>query len=223
MPETNSSFLFLRILKLVVGTAFRIYFRLNCQEENNASGKLAKEERPTIIVFNHTSHLDVVVVSLCLDINLVHRIRYPSKKELSEDPKTGWLMRLAGAVPIDRDMMDLSAARSILQLLQSGKCIIISPEGTRSTTGAVGQFTIGFSKLAVKSKALILPVGIAGTYEAFPKGARFPKPKNVCVSVGSPIDTVDVLGDRPGNQALEDFAEQVRRQVALLAGQPTPS
>jgi 1-acyl-sn-glycerol-3-phosphate acyltransferase len=223
MPESNPSFLFLRILKLVVGVLFKVYFRLGCREENNVSAKLAKEERPTIIVFNHTSHLDVVVVSLCIDINLAHRIRYPSKKELFDDPKTSWLMRLAGAVPIDRDMMDLSAARSILQLLHSGKCILMSPEGTRSTTGAIGEFSSGFAKLAAKSKAFILPVGIAGAYAAFPKGASIPKPKKVCVSVGNPIDPAAILGDRPSNQALEDFAEQVRIQVARLSGQPAPN
>ncbi len=218
MPETKSNMLLLYILKLILGSVFKLYFRLERKEDNKVSTKLAEEKRPTIIVFNHTSHLDVVVISLCLDINLVHRIRFPSKKELFEDPKTGWLMRLAGAVPIDRNMMDLTAARSILQTLRSGKCIIISPEGTRGTTDAVSHFTIGFVKLAIKSKALILPVGIVGARNAFPKNAHIPRPKKIFVNVGNPIDPLLILGDKPYNQDLEDFAENIRIQIMSLAG-----
>lgn len=61
------------------------------------------------------------------------------------------------------------------------------PEGTRTPDGEIHPFKPGFTTLAVRSKSAILPIAIEGAYRAWPKQAKFPRPRAVNVHYGPPL------------------------------------
>jgi 1-acyl-sn-glycerol-3-phosphate acyltransferase len=64
--------------------------------------------------------------------------------------------------------------------------LIIFPEGTRSTTGEVGEFKSGIGALVAGRDVAVVPCFIGGSFQAWPKGKRFPRPRKVRLVVGTP-------------------------------------
>ena len=83
------------------------------------------------------------------------------------------------------------------------------PEGTRSNDGRVAPFRSGVEFLVRRTGASVLPIGIDGSYAAYPRGAKFPRPKKCVVRIGEAWPADRVLA--PGG------VEALRREVARLA------
>ena len=131
----------------------------------------------------HRSHLDGPLIG-----SLTHRrVRYLGKEELFRPKPLGWFMRSIGTFPVRRGEADLDAMRSALQLLRDGEAMLVFPEGTRQPSDDIGPIFDGTAWLAAKSGAPVLPVGVAGTREAMPSGAKFPKRAQVAIVVGEPL------------------------------------
>jgi 1-acyl-sn-glycerol-3-phosphate acyltransferase len=71
-------------------------------------------------------------------------------------------------------------------LANPGTILIIFPEGTRSTTGDVGEFKSGIGALVAGRDVAVVPCFIDGSFQAWPKGKRFPRPRKVRLVVGTP-------------------------------------
>lgn len=113
---------------------------------------------PTLVVMNHIAFIDPVVV-----LGAVHtRWVIPmSKIENFQTPGIGLLNRLWGAYPVDRDRLDRKALQNTLDLLNTGHCILIAPEGTRQPR--LIEAKSGFAYVATKTNAAIVPIGLEGT------------------------------------------------------------
>lgn len=217
---TEPNLLFLHTLKVIAGVIGKLCFRITCHKDRAMLAQLAAQSRPLIVVFNHTSYLDVPVVGLCLGVKLIRRVIMPGKKELFAHPLLAWFMRQGGAIPLNRDAADTQTVRTLLRALQAGRTIIMSPEGTRSPDGTVQPFKSGFVKLAHRSGALILPVGIRGAYAALPRATRIPRLRKITVVVGTPVDIAAHLPQRPTVDDFNAWAEQIRQRVIALLTQP---
>src|SRR5512143_4005863 len=77
-----------------------------------------------------------------------------------------WLAKKMNALFVDRYNADFRALRSVLKRLQQGEILVISPEGTRSSTGALAQARPGSSYLAAKAGVPVVPVAVTGTEDA---------------------------------------------------------
>ena len=66
--------------------------------------------------------------------------------------------------------------------------MLVFPEGGRQAVGDIGDMFDGAAWLAAKTRVKVVPVGISGTGEAFPPGARFPRRTKVGVVVGEVMD-----------------------------------
>jgi 1-acyl-sn-glycerol-3-phosphate acyltransferase len=126
----------------------------------NIIGKEKLNNKPKIIIANHQSQEDIL---------LMYRIGVPfrwiSKAEVFKIPIYGWLMRLKGDIKLLRSSK-ASIRKMIVdseKVLQKGCVITIFPEGTRSKTGKLGNFKEGAFKLAFDTKVPIVPVVISGT------------------------------------------------------------
>lgn len=213
-PRPNP--IFLRVAYVVVMVFFKLYHRITLRHDMRKLRALTTLGRPIIVVFNHTSNLDVPLVAVSVGLPIMRKLSLPGKKELWESKKSRWLVTLAGATPLDRDIADTNAVRVLLRALNHGQNLMIAPEGTRSEDGQVHPFIPGFAKLAQKTGALVLPVALKGAAEAMPKGANFPHPRKIITTVGDPIDPRDYFSAKPDSDAFEAFAESVRQKVIAL-------
>lgn len=176
-------------------------------------------EGPVIVASNHSSNLDPVVLGSTLMPKLGRRLQWLGKKELFAWPVVGWIARNGGVHAVDRGSADIEAFRLARRILDEGHALFVFPEGTRSRDGALGEGRDGVAVLALRSGAPIVPVGIAGSYERWPRGQKLPHPGGrVTVRVGSPFRLADVLPPDMDRRAAKAAATDIimRRIAGLL-------
>ncbi|MEO0130579.1 MAG: lysophospholipid acyltransferase family protein [candidate division WOR-3 bacterium] len=117
-----------------------------------------------IIVCNHTSNFDPILISLAS----LQELYFLAKKELFYVNKFfSWLIKSFNAISLDRQGIDLEALRKVEELFNKDQKIVIFPEGTRSKNGKLGEFKDGASFLALKFKVPIIPCYIKGLRDSF--------------------------------------------------------
>lgn len=164
---------------------------------------------PVLVLANHQSYLDPVVVGLASR----RRMHFLARKTLFRNPIFGGFIRAFRAVPIDQEGVGKEGIREVLALLGQGKAVVIFPEGERTPTGKLLPLRPGVHLLLRRTAAPIVPMGIVGTYDAWPRWRKYPVPAplfwpagqgTVAVSVGKPIDSRHML-----NQSREGFLEEL--------------
>jgi 1-acyl-sn-glycerol-3-phosphate acyltransferase len=187
---------------------------------------ISNPRQPYVVVSNHQSMADIPLIS-----NLPWEMKWMAKEELFKIPVVGWMMRLAGDIPVNRKN-PRSGALALLkaQKVLEQKCsVMIFPEGTRTLDGRVRQFTDGAFHLAIKAKVSILPLVIEGSRDCIPKNSwKFGKPSDIFLKVLPPVDTsslttkdVAVLRDTVRRSIMNQIAEW--RSVSLEMVDGTPS
>ncbi len=163
-----------RFLQLVAVLAYRV--RVSGYENIPMEGGV-------LVVSNHQSHLDPPLVGIACP----RQMRFVARETLFKFKPFGWYLKSVGSIPIDRDGIGLSGIKAALKLLKNGEMVLIFPEGTRTSDGNIAPFRPGFTALAVRSKAAILPVAIEGAFQAFPRNRKWPKLGRIRVHFGKPI------------------------------------
>jgi 1-acyl-sn-glycerol-3-phosphate acyltransferase len=147
---------------------------------------------PALVIANHQSFLDPLLVGLASRRHLC----YLARKTLFRHALLAWLMRSLNAVPIDQEGVAKEGLRTILEQLQSGQAVVVFPEGQRSGDGALQPLRPGIQLLIRRTQAPIVPVGIAGAFNAWPRSRPLPLPaplflpagpRTIAVSVGRPL------------------------------------
>ena len=142
-----------------------------------------------LVCSNHQSYFDPILLGAFCD----RRMNYLARENLFDIRGLGALMRLYNAIPVRRDGISISGLKETLKRLKRGELVLIFPEGTRTEDGEVGQLKSGFCMLARKAQVPLVPVGIAGAYEVWPKGRRFPRLSKICLEAGPPISAQQVV------------------------------
>lgn len=175
-------------------------------------------EGPAIFCPNHTSVLD----SFFLPCVLPRRITYVGKAEYMDSWKTKHLFPALGMIPIDRSGGSASerALNAATRVLEAGEYFGIYPEGTRSRTGELFRGHTGPARLALRTGAPLIPVGIVGTREIMPPDARFPRLRlPVKIAFGRPI-RVDRYRDRADDHlVLRQIIDELMFEIRELSGQ----
>ncbi len=143
-----------------------------------------------LVVSNHQSHLDPPLVG----IGCPRRLNYVARETLFRFAPFAWLIDSVGAFPIDREGMGLGGIKESLKRLKRGEMVLIFPEGTRTGDGAIAPFRPGFTTLAVRSGAAILPVAIEGAFQVWPRRQKFPGRGRIRVCYGPPILPAEFAG-----------------------------
>jgi 1-acyl-sn-glycerol-3-phosphate acyltransferase len=138
---------------------------------------------PVILAANHASFLDPPLIGSGL-----HRdINYLARKSLFRYPVLGWILRTVNAVPVDRDGGGAAGLKAIMDRLHAGGAIILFPEGTRTVDGKLQPARSGIGLTVIKSDAPVVPVRVFGTYQAWGRSIRIPRPVPVAVKYGEPM------------------------------------
>jgi 1-acyl-sn-glycerol-3-phosphate acyltransferase len=138
---------------------------------------------PVILASNHASFLDPPLVGSGL-----HRgINFLARESLFRFPGIGWLLRKWNSVPVDRDGGGAAGLKAILDRLLAGGAIILFLEGTRTCDGRLQSARSGIGLTVIKSNAVVVPVRVFGTYEAYGRHIKIPRPHQVSVKYGRPM------------------------------------
>jgi 1-acyl-sn-glycerol-3-phosphate acyltransferase len=167
---------FLRLIFRLIGVAV---FHVRCAGRENvpASGG-------ALVLSNHQSHLDPPLIGLASN----RRLNFLARDTLFDFAPLGWFIWSVNGIPIDREGGGLSGLKATLKRLKQGGAVVIFPEGTRSPNGEIAPLKAGFSSLARRASVPLVPVGIAGAYEAWPRWRRFPRSSPVAIVFGPALE-----------------------------------
>src|SRR3954470_18422155 len=188
--------------------------RLNPLWRFRYSGKIPENpRRPYVVVSNHESFADILLISY-----LPWEMKWLSKAELFRIPIMGWMMWLAGDIPVKRGFgpSAVEAMERCRTALRQRVSVMIFPEGTRSRTAELLPFKDGAFRLAVEAGVPILPLAVSGTRTALPKHDwRFGKSVGE-VRVLDPVETSGLtLADVPALKAqIRDLIIRTRDSLA---------
>lgn len=138
--------------------------------------KLKKEKQNFILVCNHMSNWDAVL----LDVIFNKKHRYLGKKELFDTKFKSWFMKGIGCIPVDRQKPEPSSIKEIFSVIKKGEIVAIFPQGTRSKTVKIedGSAKEGAALFSVRTNTPVLPMMFSGKAKPF---------KKVKLYIGEPI------------------------------------
>jgi 1-acyl-sn-glycerol-3-phosphate acyltransferase len=167
---------------------------------------------PLIVCPNHSATLDPPMVPAFLPRGDTWSM---AKSEYFKRPLSNWIFRAYHAFPVVRHTADRAALKWSFDLLKAGHALIIFPEGTRIESGLLGPAEPGAGFLAQKAGCPVLPVGLTGTRECLPKGARWPRRTKVSITFGKPFL---VLAKRPDGTRVShtEASEAIMLAIAEL-------
>jgi 1-acyl-sn-glycerol-3-phosphate acyltransferase len=176
------------------------------------------KDGPVILAANHASYIDPPLVGS----GLRRGINYLAREDLFRFPVVGWVLRQWNSVPVDRDGGGAAGLRAILDRLLAGGAIILFPEGTRSRDGRLQPARSGVGLTVIKSNAPVVPVRVFGTFEAYGRHLRFPRPRRVAVKYGVPMQFEQLRAEakvcaKPRlKQIYQQVADELMAAIALL-------
>jgi 1-acyl-sn-glycerol-3-phosphate acyltransferase len=202
---------------LVLGPAITRIFRPIQEGNENVPA-----EGAAIVASNHLSFADWLFMPLALD----RRITFVAKSDyFTRAGVKGWAQKRffagTGQVPIDRSggRASESALRAGLKVLQRGELFGIYPEGTRSHDGRLYKGRTGVARLALLSRAPVIPSAIIGTDIIAPPGKVLTKIVSPTVKFGRPLDFSRYSGMSEDRFILRSITDEIMYAIMELSGQ----
>ncbi len=171
---------------------------------------------PALMVANHESYLDPLLVGLAAP----RQIGYLARKTLFKNRFFGAYLRAVHVFPVDQEGVAKEGLKTVLELLKAGEVVLIFPEGERTWDGAMQPLKPGVQLLIKRAQVPVIPVGVAGAFEALPRTRKLPHlsplflPATgaaVAVSIGKPQPAAR-YADLPREQLLVELG----REIAVL-------
>lgn len=190
-----------RLVRVVILMVARLYLRTMVV----GAGRL-KADGAFIIAPVHRSNLDGPLLnSRCPRI-----VRSLGKREMFPGGAGTWVSAMLGVFPVQRGAGDRRSLQAATELMERGEPLLVFPEGTRQSGRQVGEIYGGTAYLAGRSGVPILPVGIAGTEEAMPPGAKIPRRVPVTIVIAEPLVPPELKNGRLSSSQRHEFTAQLR-------------
>ena len=171
---------------------------------------------PFLLIANHQSILDPVIVQGAIR-RPVHSLT--KSTQFSSGPVFRWLMPRVDAIPTRRYRVDPQVVRAALRLLARGEAVGIYVEGERSWDGTLQPFRRGAVRLILKAGVPVIPCGVAGSYDVWPRWSRKPRRTRVSLRFGEPLHFGVHNTRNERDEALEAATERLTRVLAELSGE----
>ncbi|HVF76550.1 MAG TPA: HAD-IB family hydrolase [Acidimicrobiales bacterium] len=169
------------------------------------------QEGPVIVVANHRSYFDTVAVGLTI-LRAGRAPRFLGKKEVFDAPVVGTLARAMGGIRVDRGTGSGEPLREAARALAAGELVILMPQGTIPRGRAFYEPTLvgkkGAARLAAMTGAPVVPIGLWGTEQVWPRSSRLPNVTNllhpplVQVRVGEPVVGLEYADPRADTERI---------------------
>lgn len=170
------------------------------------------EKEGVIIASNHRSYADPVILTMPMK----RPVTYMAKEELFHNKIFGAFIRFLGAFPVKRGAGDMQVIDDCVDILESGRNVVIFPEGTRSKENKVGRGKTGVALIAAKSGADVLPMGIVF------EGPKLHFRSKVTLKIGKLIKSEELdIGDGSSKQ-LKLIKKRIMDSITELVEGPKP-
>ena len=200
------------LTNLVIRGVLRVWHRLEVVGREHLP-----REGSFVMVANHASHLDAPVLLSALPLRKIHRA-FPAAASdyfFTNLSKLVFSAVVVNAMPFDRKENPKQSLALCRQLLETpGHILILFPEGTRTTDGAMGRFKPGIGFLVAGTEIPVVPCYLDGGFRAWPKGKWLPRPRKLTLIIGPPVQFAD---RKPEKEDAVAIAERLREAVVTLA------
>ena len=210
--------MFYWVVKYTLGMALKVVFRPWSRGRANVPRR-----GPVILVSNHLSFADHFFGPLPLRRKVVFlaKAEYFTGRGLKGLASKVFFSGV-GTIPIDRTGGEASerALRSGLRVLAAGKVLGIYPEGTRSPDGKLYKGRTGVARLALESRAPVVPCAMIGTFEFLPRDSFRPRLRiRPGVVFGKPLEFSQYYGRETDREALRAVTDEIIHAIHELSGQ----
>ncbi len=174
--------------------------------------RLAAGQGPTVVIANHTSYLDGVMLYAALPGDF----QFVAKHTLSQSIFSRPFLRHLGANFVDRfnSAKGVADSERILQSIREGAVTVFFPEGTFGRMPGLLPFRMGAFSNAAQAQARVVPVALRGARSMLRSGSWYPRRANLKVIIGEPVspeppgwDGALALRDRARAEMLRHIAE----------------
>ncbi len=177
--------------------------------------------RPTIVVANHTSHLDVGLVKFALGRYAQRLAPLAAKDYFFEGAplKVAVVEQLTNLVAIERESGSGVAFEQAKAAVTKGQVVLIFPEGTRRADGTLGDFRPLVGRLSLTCGVDVLPLYLDGAYAALPRGSYRPRARALKVRIGPPLPAdamAKLTAGLSGAEAARQVTGYIREAVRAL-------
>lgn len=180
--------------------------------------KSIPKKGPVILVSNHCSNIDPVLVVVSMRRTVYHLGKHTLFKSW---PTRFFFGTLGGQIPVDRERGgNLAAVNAAVRVLETGRALGIYPEGRRSPDGKLCRGRTGVARLALLTGAPVYPVAIEGTHRIWPKGKTFPRLfRRTRVIVGAPRQYPKDPEHADDPRRAREITDEIMMDLARLLGQ----
>lgn len=194
--------------RVIVRLVVLIVLGLNVRHRDRLPAK-----GPAIVVANHNSHLDTMVLVTLLPARRLDRVRPVAAADyfLASPGRAWWALNIIGILPIKRrrDQPDEDLLAPCYAALEAGKVLIFFPEGSRGQPEELAAFKGGIAKLAARFPEIpVTPVLLHGLGKALPKGEKLLVPFFCDVFVGEALY---------GAEDRRDFMHRLESSMSALS------
>ena len=173
---------------------------------------------PALLTPNHVSFIDSVFVIALMP----RRTLAVGKSDYMDSWTSRYLFPAGGMIPIDRSGGAASqvALDQAAMSLEQGDLFLIYPEGTRTRDGYLHKGRTGAARLALRTGAPIIPIGIRGTDRIQPPDRTMPRLRERCsIRIGQPIDVSRYAKRVDDRLILRQITDEVMFEIGELSGQ----
>lgn len=194
-------------------TVYKLYFGFRAYNPERVP-----QSGPVILASNHASFLDPPLIGAGLNRGL----NYLARESLFNFAPLGAVLHSWNVVPVDRDGGGAKGLKAILDRLLAGGGIILFPEGTRTRDGKLQPARSGIGLTVIKSSAPVVPVRVFGTFEAYGRHLKLPRPYPIAVKYGQPVDFSDLRAEAAVcskvrlKQIYQEVADRLMREIGRL-------
>jgi len=176
---------------------------------------------PVIIASNHVSYVDALVLTHFLFKN-GRAPRFLGKEAVFRVPIIGKIIAGSGQIPVLRESDEASdALQHALAFLRAGHCVGVYPEGTLTRDDDLWPMVAktGIARLAILSKAPVIPCAQWGDHELLPRYGKklvFWKRTKITIIAGPPVDLSRWYGKAEDQKSLEEATAAVMGAITTL-------
>ena len=206
-PPTRGELVFYRVVRNILVAFCKLYWRLEVHGRENVP------DGPFILSAVHRSNIDTPVTAAVT----TRRLRYMGKHTMWKYDLPGRFFTAMGGFGVNRGTADRDALRTCVAVLEGGEPLVMFPEGQRRSGPVVEDLYEGPAFVSSRSGAPILPVGISGTEEAMPPGAKWLRPVKLTMVIGEPIPAPTATdGKRVTRSQIRETTETLRARLQDL-------